>query len=125
MNRQFDWSTVKVVETTPAKFKTSKSAALAKTGAVKPFAIVDLSETAKVAAMLTSAAQLFVWIWIIHQMKKRNSKVVVVSSSALAVYGISRRVKTLALDRMKAAGLVSVEQVAGRSPVVKVLRHRL
>jgi hypothetical protein len=117
MNRQFDWSTVEVVETTPAH--------LLKRTATKPFVILDLAETAKVAAVLNTPEQLFVWIWIAHQAKKRNSKAVAVSNSALAVYGINRKVKAAALNRMKVAGLISIEQVAGASPVVKVLRHKL
>jgi hypothetical protein len=121
MNKQFDWSTVEVIETTPTKFKTNKSAVSAR----KPFVILDLAEMAKVAAALNTPAQLFVWAWIIHQTKKRNSKAIAVSNSALADYGISRKVKAAALNRMKMAGLISIEQVAGASPVVKVLRRKL
>jgi hypothetical protein len=113
MTKQFDWGTVEFIETTPELSRT----------ATKPFAILDLAETAKVAAVLTTAAQIFVWIWIVHQAKKRNSKLIAVPNAALASYGVSRKVKAAALDHLVAAGLISIEQNDGKSPVVRVLQR--
>ena len=117
MTKQFDWSTVEVIKTTPVRPKTGG----------KPFVILDLAEAAKAATVLITAAQMFVWIWIVHRTKKRNSKTVAVSNAALASYGISRKVKDAALDHLAArAGLISVERRGkGKATVVKVLRHKL
>ena len=90
----FDWSKVKTVEVTPVHLRESTT---------EPYAIVTLSEAAKAATILSSAAQMFVWIWIVHQTKKRNSKIVTVSNSVLAPYGLSRKVKDAALDQLEAA----------------------
>ena len=113
MSKEFDWSTVEVIETTPV---------LHKADTAKPFAIMDLAETAKVAAVLTTAAQMFVWVWIVHQMKKRNSKSIAVSKGALAPYGISKRTKKEALTRLEQAGLILVERRPGKAPVVRPLK---
>ena len=113
MTKQFDWSTVEVIDTTPV---------LSKAGTSKPFAILDLTAAAEAATVLTTAAQMFVWIWIVHQTKKRNSKPVAVPNVALAPYGISGKVKAAALDHLEAAGLVSIERPTGKAPVVTLLR---
>jgi hypothetical protein len=113
MTKEFDWSTVEVVETTPV---------YPKTGITKPFVILDLAEAAQAATVLNTAAQMFVWVWIVHQAKKRNSKLVTVSNVALAPYAISRKVKAAALDHLEAAGWISIEQNAGEAPVVKLLQ---
>jgi hypothetical protein len=108
----FDWGKVKVVEVTPKHLKK---------GAAEPFVILPLAETAQVATVLNTAAQMFVWIWIVHQSKKRKSELVTVSNVALAPYGISRKVKGAALDHLEAAGLISIEQNDGEAPVVRLL----
>jgi hypothetical protein len=113
MTKEFDWSTVEVIETTPALFKG---------GTTKPFAILDLTEAAEAATALTTAAQMFVWIWIVHRTKKRNSQPVAVSNIALAPYGISGKVKAAALDHLETAGLISIERPEGKAPVVRLLR---
>ncbi len=113
MIKQFDWSAVEVIETTPVFVKAVTT---------KPFAILDLTEAAEAATMLTTAAQMFIWIWIVHQTKKRNSKPVAVSNVALAPYGISGKVKAAALDHLETAGLISVERSKGKAPVVRLLR---
>ena len=117
LNKQFDWNTVEVIETTPAFSKGT-------TTTTKPFAILDLAEAASAATVLTTAAQMFVWIWIVHQAKKRNSKLVIVPNVALTSYGISRKVKAVALEHLARAGLISIEQNDGKSPVVKLLRGK-
>jgi hypothetical protein len=109
--KNFDWSKVEVIEVTPARARKS----------VEPFATVTLTEAARVAAIMDTAAQMLVWIWIMHQTKKRKSRLVAVSNSALEPYGISRKVKAAALDRLEAAGLISLKRGNGKSPVVKLL----
>jgi hypothetical protein len=115
MSREIDWSTVEVIETTPAHLL--KRAA----NATKPFAIVDLAKAAAAMKAL-EAPRAMVWIWIVHQTKKRGSPEITVSKGALARYGVSTKMKAKALAQLAEAGLIAVERKPGRATVVRLLK---
>jgi DNA-binding FadR family transcriptional regulator len=43
------------------------------------------------------------------------------SNEALAEYGVSRKIKALALRQLEAAGLVAIERRPGKAPLVRLL----
>ena len=106
----FDWGKVKVVEVTPSLARKS----------TEPFAIVSLADAARVAKA-TKSARMFVWIWIVHQAKRRKSEWVTVSKGSLVRYGIDKRVKATALAELEEAGLIAVKREPGKATVVKLI----
>jgi hypothetical protein len=106
----FDWGKVKVVEVTPSPARKS----------TEPFAIVSLADAAR-AAKATRSARMFVWIWIVHQAKRRKSEWVTVSKGSLTRYGIDKRVKATALAELEEAGLIAVKRERGKATVVKLI----
>jgi hypothetical protein len=112
MTKEFDWSTVEVIETTPVLSRT----------AAKPFAILDLAKAAAAMKVL-EVPRAMVWIWIVHQTKKRRSSEITVSQSALAKYGVNKKAKAKALTQLAAAGWITIERKPGRATVVKVKKH--
>lgn len=86
----------------------------------EPFAILPLELAAK-AAVATGCERLLVWIWLVHQARKSRSTTVVISNETLARYGISRKMKALALRELEQTGLISVQRHVGRAPSVTLL----
>ena len=82
-----------------------------------PFAIVDLAPTAKAAAA-TNCPKLFVWLWLICKARTKNTTTIRIPNGALAEYGISRKVKYLALQQLEQAGLITVEWKSRKTPIV-------
>jgi hypothetical protein len=82
-----------------------------------PFTIADLFQTAKAAAA-TNSPKLFVWLWLVYKARSTGSNVVTMPNGALAGYGITRKVKYLALQQLERARLVVVERRPRKSPVV-------
>jgi hypothetical protein len=117
MTKEIDWSKVKVREIT--------SPTLIKTGRRKdePFAFVHLHQAAKVAAVLTSAQQLFVWLWLVQQTRRTKSHTVTVSNEVLQQYGIYRYVKRRALLKLEMVGLITVERRQGKAPRVRLFKR--
>ena len=58
-------------------------------------------------------------LWFLSGVKK--SKVIALPNKILSEFGVDRYAKKRALDRLEEAGLVSVSQSTGRSPIVTIL----
>jgi hypothetical protein len=118
-NGSFDWASVKVVEVDvlPSHSKAAKNR-------VEPFAILSLAAAALAVKATESAAQMFVWIWIVHQTKRRGSEWVALSKGSLVKYGISKKTKKAALARLEVAGLITVKRQPGRATVVKLVKRK-
>jgi hypothetical protein len=86
-----------------------------------PFAVLPLSWAAKASAA-TNCQKAMVWIWLAHQVRKTKTTTVTIPNGALAKYGISRRIKSLALRQLEEASLIAVERRPRKTPVVTVLR---
>jgi hypothetical protein len=86
-----------------------------------PFAVLRLSWAAEASAA-TNCPKAMVWIWLVHQVRKTKTTTVTIPNRALAKYGISRRVKSLALRQLEEAGLIAVGRRPRKTPVVTVLR---
>jgi hypothetical protein len=86
-----------------------------------PFVVLPLSWAAEACAA-TNCQKAMVWIWLVHRMRKTKSTTVTIPNRALAKYGISRRVKSLALRQLEEAGLISVERRPRKTPLVTLLR---
>jgi hypothetical protein len=67
---------------------------------------------------------MLVWIYILREWRMKPSKPVAVTNEGLAAWGIHRRTKYRALEKLENAGLVRVESRGKRSPQVSVLRSR-
>lgn len=113
-NGDFDWDNVEVTQLPLLPVARNRT---------EPFAILSLAAAALAAKATESAAQMFVWIWIVHQTKRRDSEWVAVSKGSLAKYGISKKTKKAALARLEAAGLIAVKRQQGRATVVKLKRR--
>jgi hypothetical protein len=99
-----------------------RAAAPVKCKKTEPFAIVSLQQTAKAFAAV-HCPKAMVWLWLIHQVRKTGNYTVAVPNGALARYGITRRVKNLALRQWEKAGLITVERRSRKTPVVTLLHQ--
>jgi hypothetical protein len=107
----WDWSKIRVRELKQDHQQRKKA---------ERFAILPLAWAAKAAAA-TNCPKAMVWVWLVQQARKTRSDTVAVSNEALATYGVSRKVKTLALRQLEVAGLIAVERRCGKAPLVKLL----
>src|SRR6516162_6365834 len=73
------------------------------------FVMLSLPRTAKACAA-TNCQKAMVWVWLTYRVWQTKSATVAIPNSALARYGIIRKVKYLALKQLEAAGLISVER---------------
>ncbi len=89
---------------------------------VQAYARVPLELAARAAAA-TGDRRLFVYIWLLYRTWQRGTATVVVSSTELRKYGVSRGVKKRALEQLEAAGLIMVERRERRNPIATVLKN--
>jgi hypothetical protein len=87
----------------------------------EPFARIPLPAAAQ-AAIATRCGKLMVWIWLLHRSWRDRSMTVPVPNGALTKYGVSRRVKYLALSQLEDAGMITVDR-RSRKTVVVTLHH--
>ena len=99
-----------------------KAAAPVKRAKIAPYAMLPLAWAAKAAAA-TNTSRAMVWVWLVHQARKTGNAAVAVPNDALAAYGISRKVKHVALAQLEAAGLIAVDRRPRRTPIATVLQH--
>jgi hypothetical protein len=85
------------------------------------FVMVPLGWLGRVTKATRSPQQAFVGVWLLHLRWKAHSSRFPVSNAGLAKYGIDRRSKRLALASLARAGLITVEQGAGRAPIVTLI----
>jgi hypothetical protein len=84
------------------------------------FATVPLQWAAKALAA-TNSRKAMVAVWLIYRAWQTKSSTFVVPNTALTNYGVTRKVKYLALRQLAAAGLIAVEWRFRKSPVVTLL----
>ena len=70
------------------------------------------------AAAATGGKRMLVWVLILYRSWQQQTPTVVVTSTMLRKYGISREVKRRALEQLEAAGLLTVEWRAKKNPIV-------
>jgi hypothetical protein len=97
------------------------AAAPAKRKKVEAFAMIELDMAAKACAAV-NCQKAMVYVWLVHQARKTGNSTVAVPNGALAKYGISRKIKYLALQQLEEAGLITVEWRLRKTPVVTLLR---
>jgi hypothetical protein len=83
-----------------------------------PFVMVPLWWLERVTKAAHSPQQVFVGLWLLHLRWKAKSLRFPVPNGQLAKHGIDRRSKWSALANLAAAGLISVEQTPGKTPIV-------
>jgi hypothetical protein len=84
------------------------------------FATVPLQWAAQALAA-TNNRKAMVAVWLIYRAWQTKSSTFVVPNTALADYGVTRKVKYLALRQLATAGLITVKWQSRRSPVVTLL----
>jgi hypothetical protein len=111
MTESWDWSKVRVREFRQDGLPRKRA---------EPFALLPLSLAARAAAA-TNTRRALVWVWLVQQARRTGCNAVVMSNEALAGYGVSRKMKALALRQLQEAGLVAVARPAGKAPIVTLL----
>jgi hypothetical protein len=87
---------------------------------VELFATVKLDAAAKAFAAV-KCPKAMVWLWLVHQARKTGRSTVAVPNGALVKYGISRKIKYLALQQYEKAGVIAVEWRPRKTPLVTLL----
>jgi hypothetical protein len=89
----------------------------------EPFVIAEIKPLKAAAAALAGLGcrALMVWLYLAFETKRRGTNTVQVSNVALAEWGVIRSIKYRALDRLEAAGLITVHKRGKRSLGVTVL----
>jgi hypothetical protein len=88
----------------------------------EPFVIAEVAALKAAADALVGLGcrALMVWLYLAFETKRRGIDTVQVSNVALAEWGVIRDLKYKALDRLEAAGLISVTRNGKRSLQVTV-----
>jgi hypothetical protein len=86
----------------------------------EPFAVVQLTRAAA-AFTAINCPKATVWLWLEHQVRKTQCSTVGVPNGALASLGVSRKIKSLALRQLEAAGLIAIEGRPRKTPKVTLL----
>jgi hypothetical protein len=86
----------------------------------EPFALMQLGHAAA-AFKAMNCRKASVWLWLQHQARKTGSRKIAVPNGALAKLGVSRKVKTLALQHLETAGLIKVEWRERKTPIATLL----
>jgi hypothetical protein len=110
-----DWSKQRLAEL--------EASAPIKRAKIAPYVKLPLAWAAKAAAA-TNTHKAMVWLWLVHRTRLTGSATVAVPNGALAKYGISRKVKKVALEQLEAAGLIAVERRPRRAPIATVLHFK-
>jgi hypothetical protein len=86
----------------------------------KPFAILDLTEASRAYAAM-NCHKAMVYTWLVHQARKTGKWTVDVPNGILSKYGVTRKTKTRALNRLAAAGIITIEKSPRKTPRVTLL----
>jgi len=122
MNPQIDMEQFRLKEEETSKHQCASS----KTSKVhKKFlrGPIPLNWLSKAAALGGKALHEGLALWLLSGL--RRSKTVQLSGWALIVFGVRRHAGYRALKRLQDVGLVSVDQRAGRRPVVTILTNQM
>jgi hypothetical protein len=86
-----------------------------------PSVMLSLAWVAK-AAFATNCPKAMVWVWLVYRAWQTKNQTVAVPNGALAKYGVSRKVKSLALRQLEASGLITIERRTRKTPIVTLQR---
>jgi hypothetical protein len=84
---------------------------------VEPYAKVLLGKAAK-AFVVMNCPKAMVYLWLVHKARTTGKNTITIPNGALTKYGVSRKVKYIALRQLEEAGLISVEWRPRKTPVV-------
>ena len=84
------------------------------------FVIAEIRQLRPAMQALACPAAL-VWMFLMYETRRRRTGTITVSNTALAEWGISRKVKYYALARLEADNLIAVSKAGKRSPLVRIL----
>jgi hypothetical protein len=84
------------------------------------FAIINLKAAAR-AFRGMNCHKAMVYVWLIHQSRKTGNRVVPVTNTALAEFGISRDTKYAALKDLAAIGVIELEQQPRKNPTATLI----
>jgi hypothetical protein len=84
----------------------------------EPFVHIPVRDFVRGVRALKGAKELAVWAFILRQWRISQPEPVIVTNVGLAAWGIGRRTKYLALDKLVKAGLIRVERQPRRNPRV-------
>jgi hypothetical protein len=84
------------------------------------FAIINLKAAAR-AFRGMNCHKAMVYVWLIHQARKTGNKVILVTNTALAEFGISRDTKLNALQDLAELGVIELECRPYKNPIATLL----
>jgi hypothetical protein len=84
------------------------------------FAYLYLLPAAK-AFNVMNCPKAMVWVWLVHKARTFSSNTFTIPNGALMQYGVSRKVKYLALRQLEEAGLITVDWRSRKTPMVTLL----
>ena len=87
----------------------------------EPFAMIPLNEAAK-AFTAVNCPKALVYLWLVCQARTTGKNTIAIPNGALIKYGVSRKIKYLALRQLEEAGLITVEWRQRKTPMVTLHR---
>jgi hypothetical protein len=87
----------------------------------EPFVQISHSSLTSGVAVLHSAAQLAVWVYIHYRVWAEKQNTVAISNGGLSTWGVGRKTKYVALRILEDAGLIKIERRHSQSPRVTLL----
>jgi hypothetical protein len=82
----------------------------------EPFIHMPVRDFVRGVQALKGAKELAVWVFILRQWRISQPEPVAVTNAGLAAWGVGRRAKYLALDKLAKAGLIRLERQPRRNP---------
>ena len=82
----------------------------------EPFVHMPVRDFVRGVRALKGAKELAVWAFILRQWRISQPEPVAVTNAGLAAWGVGRRTKYLALDKLVEAGLIRMERQPRRNP---------
>src|SRR5215207_5522299 len=81
----------------------------------EPFLHMSVRDFVRGVRTLKGAKELAVWAFILRQWRISQPEPVAVTNAGLAAWGVGRRTKYFALDKLAKAGLIQVEKQSRRN----------
>jgi hypothetical protein len=93
-------------------------------GQSDPFIHVGLNEFLAGVKTVSSAGELAVWVYILRERRLRRSVgPFPLANAGLVAWGITKNTKSRALQKLVAAGLITIEKHGHSSPWVQICSH--
>jgi hypothetical protein len=90
---------------------------------IEPYVEVKLAAAAE-AFVAVNCQKAMVYLWLLQQARMTGKTTFAVPNGALAKYGVSRKIKCLALQQYEEAGLIAVEWRPRKTPIATLLHRR-